>query len=170
MDLPDVEPARFRDVLGRFCSGITVVTASLDGRPTGMTCQSFMSLSLDPPLVAFAPAVTSTSYPTIREAGHFAANVLAADQAEVATKFARSGGDKFAGTRWRQEVTGAPLLDGTVAHIECELVEEYRIGDHLLVVGRVVALTGHQDATPLLFFRGSFGALSGGAGPGAPER
>ncbi|MFE2449206.1 flavin reductase family protein [Streptomyces melanosporofaciens] len=159
---PDFDAARFRDVLGRFCSGVTVVTASLGGHTTGLTCQSFMSLSLDPPLVAFAPAVTSRSYPTIREAGRFAANILAEDQAELATAFARSGGDKFAGVPWRREVTGAPLLDGTVGHVECELVEEYPIGDHLLVVGRVVALAGHQDAAPLLFFRGSFEALSAG--------
>ncbi|MEV7976718.1 flavin reductase family protein [Streptomyces sp. NPDC086519] len=162
---PDFDTARFRDVLGRFCSGVTVVTASLDGRPAGLTCQSFMSLSLDPPLVAFAPAATSGSYATIREAGWFAANILAEDQAELATAFARSGGDKFAGVRWRREVTGAPLLDGTAGHVECELVEEYPIGDHLVVVGRVVALAGHPDAAPLLYFRGSFGALSGG-----PER
>lgn len=160
---PDFDAARFRDVLGRFCSGITIVTASLDARPTGLTCQSFMSLSLDPPLVAFAVAVTSKSYPAIREVGRFAVNILAEDQAELATAFARSGTDKFAGVGWRREVTGAPLLDGTVGHVECELVEEYPIGDHLLVVGRVVAPAGHPDAAPLLFFRGSFGALSTGA-------
>lgn len=158
----DFDATRFRDVLGRFCSGITILTASLDARPTGLTCQSFMSLSLDPPLVAFAVAATSTSYPTIREAGRFAVNILAEDQAELATAFARSGGDKFAGVEWHREATGAPLLDGTVGHIECELVEEYRIGDHLLVVGRVVALAGRRDAAPLLFFRGSFKALSAG--------
>jgi 3-hydroxy-9,10-secoandrosta-1,3,5(10)-triene-9,17-dione monooxygenase reductase component len=158
---PDFDSAQFRDVLGRFCSGVTVVTASLDGRPTGLTCQSFMSMSLDPPLVAFAPAVTSKSYPTIREAGRFAANILAEDQAELASTFAHSGGDKFVGVLWRRGVTGAPLLDGAVGHVECELVEEYSIGDHLLVVGRVVALSGHPYAAPLLYFRGSFGALSG---------
>ncbi|MFE6158760.1 flavin reductase family protein [Streptomyces sp. NPDC056486] len=159
---PDFDAARFRDVLGRFCSGITIVTASLDGHLTGLTCQSFTSLSLDPPLVAFAVGVTSRSYPTIREAGRFAVSILAEDQAELATAFAHSGGDKFAGVRWRHEVTGAPVLDGTAGHVECELVEEYPIGDHLLVVGRVVALAGHPDAAPLLFFRGSFGALSAG--------
>ena len=156
----DISPARFRNVLGRFCSGVTVVTASHDGRPAGMTCQSFMSLSLEPPLVAFAPALTSRSYPRIREAGRFAVNVLAADQVELARNFSRSGVDRFAGVRWCREFTGAPLLDGTVAHIECELVEEYGIGDHLLVVGRVVALSSHPDATPLLFFGSSFAALS----------
>ncbi|MET9683842.1 flavin reductase family protein [Streptomyces coeruleorubidus] len=158
----DIDPACFRDVLGRFCSGITAVTATVDGRPVGLTCQSFMSMSLEPPLVAFAPAVTSTSYPLIREAGHFAVGVLAEDQADVATAFSRSGGDKFTGRAWHHGVTGAPLLDGAIAHIECELVEEYAIGDHLLVVGRVMALSGHPDAAPLLYFRGAFGALSAG--------
>jgi flavin reductase (DIM6/NTAB) family NADH-FMN oxidoreductase RutF len=118
-----------------------------------------MSMSLEPPLVAFAPAVTSTSYPSIRESGRFAASVLAEDQADAATKLARSG-DKFAGIPWQPGVTGAPLLDGAVAHIECELTEEHRIGDHLLVVGRVLALSGSSDAAPLLYFRGAFGALS----------
>ncbi|MFC3999293.1 flavin reductase family protein [Nocardiopsis sediminis] len=164
-----VDPAHFRDVLGRFCSGITAVTADVDGRPVGLTCQSFMSMSLEPPLVAFAPAITSTSYPSIRETGRFAASVLAESQVQVALSFARSGGDKFADVPWHRGVTGAPLLDGAVAHIECELADEYRVGDHLLVVGKVVALSGHPDAAPLLYFQGSFAALSASHRP-KPER
>lgn len=159
--LPAIDAGVFREVLSGFCSGVTVVTAMGGDRPVGLTCQSFMSMSLDPPLVAFAPAVTSTTYAAIQEAGHFGVSVLAADQAALASTFARRGGDRFAGVRWHRAVTGAPLLDGAIAHIECDIVREFRVGDHLLVVGRVVALAGVADAAPLLFFHSSFRALSG---------
>lgn len=150
----------FRDVLGRFCSGVVVITASSRGENVGMTCQSFMSMSLDPPLVAFAPAATSSTYPVIRDSGSFAVNVLSSTQSAIALGFARRGIDRFADAPWHLGVTGAPLLDDAVAHIECELYAEHVVGDHYLSVGQVVALDGHPDAEPLLFFRSAFGAWS----------
>ncbi|MEU6259739.1 flavin reductase family protein [Streptomyces sp. NPDC047043] len=154
---------RFRDVLGRFCSGVTVVTAVDGGEPVGMTCQSFMSLSLDPLLIAFAPALSSVTYPRIRRAGRFAISVLGEEQASVAFAFARSGTDKFAGVAWEPGITGAPLIQGAIAHIECHHEAEHEAGDHLLVVGRTMAVRDQADGRPLLFFRGAFDELGAGA-------
>ncbi|HEV7870413.1 MAG TPA: flavin reductase family protein, partial [Modestobacter sp.] len=95
-----VDPRVMRDVLGHFVSGVTVVTAMGADGPLGFTCQSFSSLSLDPPLVAFAPARTSTTWPRLREAGRFCVNVLAEEQSDLSRQFARSGTDKFAGVSW----------------------------------------------------------------------
>ncbi len=97
-----VEPgtSEFRRVMGHFCTGIVIVTAQIDGQPMGLTCQSFVSVSLDPPLVSFCPGHSSTSWPTMRETGKFCVNVLAADQQLLCEKFAASGGDKFKDVSW----------------------------------------------------------------------
>ena len=121
-----------------------------------MTCQSVVSLSLEPPLVLFCPAKASTSWPRIREAGHFCINILAADQAALSAAFARSGGDKFVGVEWTPGVTGAPVLAGTLAHVECTLEAVHDGGDHDIAVGAVVDLSVRRDAKPLVFFRGAF--------------
>lgn len=153
---------RFRDVLGGFASGITVVTAIHDGEPVGMTCQSFSSVSLDPPLVLFIPATTSRAWPMIERAGRFCVNFLAADQAALSDQMAGRGGDKYAGVEWTPApVTGSPLLAGTVGYVDCELHRVHASGDHYLVLGRVVDLgdeaeVGASAARPLLFFRGAY--------------
>jgi 3-hydroxy-9,10-secoandrosta-1,3,5(10)-triene-9,17-dione monooxygenase reductase component len=155
-----VDAARFREVLGHFASGVTVVTA-LSEEPVGFTCQAFAALSLEPPMVLLAPAKTSTSWPKIASAGAFAVNILASDQADMARSFAVSGGDKFTGIGWNPgSATGAPLLDGVIAWAECQLEEIFDAGDHELVTGKVVAL-GVGEGRPLLFYRGSFGSFSG---------
>ena len=145
----------FRDVLSHFSTGVVVVTASSPDGPAGMTCQSVVSLSLDPPLVLFCPAKSSTSWPLIRAAGHFCVNILAADQAGLCAAFARSGGDKFAGVAWSPGVTGAPVLGGTLAHVESTLEVVYDGGDHEIAVGAVVDLSVRRSAQPLVFFRGA---------------
>ncbi|HET6448575.1 MAG TPA: flavin reductase family protein [Conexibacter sp.] len=146
-------------VMGHFCSGVVVVTALHEGRPVGFTCQSFASLSLDPPLVVAAPAKRSTTFPLIRAAGSFVANILAEQQAELARAFAVSGADKFAGVRWTLGAVGAPILDGALGWAGCRIVAEHEAGDHTLVVGEVREL-GHAPAgAPLTFFRGRFTAL-----------
>ncbi|MFG3259320.1 flavin reductase family protein [Streptomyces sp. NPDC048172] len=170
-----VDGAEFRRVLGHFASGVTVVTApagegereeggAADGAaPAGFACQSFASLSLDPPLVSFMVARTSTTWPRIARAGVFCVNVLAADQGELCRGFAVSGGDKFAGvTHAPSPVTGSPLLEGVAAWIDCEIHAVHTGGDHLIVVGRVRALDASQDedVAPLLFHRGTLGTFS----------
>jgi flavin reductase (DIM6/NTAB) family NADH-FMN oxidoreductase RutF len=158
---PAVDPRVLRDVLGHFASGVTVVTAATDDGPIGFTCQSFSSLSLDPPLVVFAPARTSQTWPRLREIGRFCVNVLAEEQSEVSARFARSGSDKFAGVGWRPSPLGAPVLDGVVAWIDCRLWAEYDGGDHTVVAARVLDLGADPGRRPLLFHRGAYGLLDG---------
>jgi flavin reductase (DIM6/NTAB) family NADH-FMN oxidoreductase RutF len=159
-DVPEpVDPRVLRDVLGHFASGVTVVTAATDDGPLGFTCQSFSSLSLDPPLVVFAPARTSRTWPRLREIGRFCVNVLAEDQTALSQTFARSGTDKFAGVPWTRSRLGSPVLEDVVAWIDCELWAEYDGGDHTIVAGRVLDLGADPGRRPLLFHRGSYGLL-----------
>jgi 3-hydroxy-9,10-secoandrosta-1,3,5(10)-triene-9,17-dione monooxygenase reductase component len=146
----------FRDTLGRFCSGVTVVTSVAAGEPVGLTCQSFSSVSLDPPLVMFVPAKTSRAWPLIRRAGFFCVNFLAEDQQEVSNTFATRGADKFSGVGWTPSTTGAPILDGVVGHVDCTIHAVHEAGDHYVVLGRVQSLGLGADADPLLFYRGAY--------------
>ncbi len=152
----------FRKTLGRFPTGVVVVTAIGDeGEPVGMTVGSFTSVSMDPPLVGFLPDRSSTSFPKIRSAGKFCVNILSADQASVCRQFASRGQDKFAGLRWHPgEYTGAPVLEGAVAWIECRLGDVSEAGDHYFVLGEVLDFRGGSDQLPLLFFRGGYGRFS----------
>lgn len=158
-----VEPGEFRRVLGHFASGVTVVTALDADGPTGFACQSFASLSLDPPLVAFMVARTSTTWPRIAAAGTFCVNVLGADQGGLCRSFAVSGADKFAGVGWTPTpATGSPRLNGAPAWIDCAITTVHTGGDHLIVVGRVADLGAEEDGgEPLLFHRGRFGRFTG---------
>ncbi|GAA3392431.1 flavin reductase family protein [Streptomyces roseoviridis] len=157
-----VDPAAFRRVLGNFASGVTIVTA-LDGDgPAGFACQSFASLSLDPPLVVFMVARTSTTWPRIARAGLFCVNVLGAEQAALCRAFAVSGADKFAGVTWTPApATGSPRLPDAPAWIDCTITTVHTGGDHLIVVGRVEALGATEAGEPLLFHRGRFGRFAG---------
>ena len=157
-DLPvtRVEPGDFRHVLGHFASGITVVTAIDDGEPVGFACQSFTSLSLDPPLVLFCPSKSSTTWPRIQRAGRFCVNVLAEDQQKVSQKFAVSGGDKFREIAWRPSNNGSPIIDDVLAWVDCTLENVHEAGDHYVVIGRVLELSVDREHKPLLFFRGEY--------------
>jgi flavin reductase (DIM6/NTAB) family NADH-FMN oxidoreductase RutF len=150
-----------REVLGYFASGVVVVTAAGTDGPLGFTCQSFASLSLDPPLVSLAPARTSSTWPRIRAAGSFCVNVLADDHEHHSVRFARSGVDRFAGVSWSPGPDGAPILDGVAAWVAATLEHEYDGGDHTIVVGRVRALGADAGRAPLLFHRGRYGRLAG---------
>lgn len=153
-----VEPAEMRRVMGQFASGVTIVagTDAGTGEPVGFACQSFTSVSLDPPLVLFCPAHTSTSWPRIRSGGVFSVNVLAEDQLDICKAFATPGGDKFAGVAWHETPWG-PSLDGVLATVHCDIEAVHPAGDHDVVLGRVRRLVTHREAGPLLFFRGQFG-------------
>jgi 3-hydroxy-9,10-secoandrosta-1,3,5(10)-triene-9,17-dione monooxygenase reductase component len=149
----------FRDVLGRFASGVTVVSGTSNGEPVGLTCQSFSSVSLEPPLVLFIPAKTSRAWPLIQRSGKFCVNFLAADQAELANVMASRGTDKFADVKWTPSPqTGSPMIDGALARVDCTIHATHEAGDHFVVIGRVVDLVldeaGVQE--PLLFFRGEY--------------
>jgi len=147
----------FRDVLGRFASGVTVVTATSGGEPVGMTCQSFSSVSLEPPLVLFIPAKTSRAWPLMQRAGRFCVNFLAADQAEISNQMASRGTDKFAGIDFTPApATGSPLLAGHVGFVDCQIHAVHEAGDHYVVIGRVLALGVGEAEDPLLFYRGRY--------------
>jgi flavin reductase (DIM6/NTAB) family NADH-FMN oxidoreductase RutF len=160
---PITDAALFTAVLGRFASGLTIISSTSDGRPVGLTCQSFFSLSLDPPMVAFSVARTSTSFGAIRRAGECVVNVLSASQLDVSAAMARSGTDKWAGVSWeRGPVTGHPVIDGSLAHLECALAAEYDGGDHVIVTAHVLGLghASHETARPLLYYRSHYHGLA----------
>jgi 3-hydroxy-9,10-secoandrosta-1,3,5(10)-triene-9,17-dione monooxygenase reductase component len=153
------EAARFRRILGSFPTGVTVVTTLHDGRPVGLAAGSFFSVSLDPALVGFCVMTTSNTWPAIERSGSFGVSILADDQTDVCRRLAGKDADKFDGLAWSPApVTGSPLLDGAVAHLDCALEQQHLAGDHWIVVGRVRALDLHRDgAEPLVFCRGGFG-------------
>jgi 3-hydroxy-9,10-secoandrosta-1,3,5(10)-triene-9,17-dione monooxygenase reductase component len=149
----------FRAVLGNFPTGVVGVTAMSDDGPVGMTVGTFTSVSLDPPLVGFLPAKTSDTWPKIRRAGRFAVNVLHREQEVICRALAHKT-DKFAGIAWHPGAGGAPLIEGAVAWIECELESVTEVGDHFFVVGRVDQLPTASSGEPLIFFRRGFGGFS----------
>lgn len=157
---------RFRDVLGLFGSGVTVVTSITAEGPVGMTCQSFSSVSLDPPLVLFCPAKTSRAWPAIQKAGFFCVNILAEGQEDLSNGMATKGAEKYDGVGWRPAATGAPLLDGVLGFIDCAVHTVHEAGDHYVVIGKVKELgfgdgsQGEQPEEPLVFYRGKYRRLS----------
>jgi flavin reductase (DIM6/NTAB) family NADH-FMN oxidoreductase RutF/DNA-binding IclR family transcriptional regulator len=151
----------FREVLGQYPTGVCVVTAvESDGTRVGFVVGSFTSVSLDPPLVAFFPDRSSTTWPRIKRQAHFCVNILSADQEHLCRQFAASGGDKFQGVRTRTAPSGAPVIEGSVAWIDCELESVQAAGDHDIVLGRVRALDVSSPALPLLFFQGGYGRFA----------
>jgi flavin reductase (DIM6/NTAB) family NADH-FMN oxidoreductase RutF len=156
-----LDSRRFRQVLGRFATGVVAITAldAESGEPCGLAANSFTSVSLEPPLVAFCVAHTSTSWPKVRGAKVLTVNVLAEHQQEVCTQMANRGGDKFAGLRWTGSPGGNPVLDGALAWIDCAVEAEHPAGDHVIVVARVLQLDTHAEGGPLLFFRGGYGGF-----------
>lgn len=153
-----VDGAALRRAVGHFCTGVTVVTALDDAdQPIGFTCQSFVSLSLDPPLVMFSVSRGSLSWPQIRVAGRFCVNILAADQGPLCSAFATKGVDRFTGVDWLPgPTTGSPVLLGSLAWVECTIEAVYPGGDHVIAVGRVRDIdVAHDGADPLLYFRGT---------------
>jgi 3-hydroxy-9,10-secoandrosta-1,3,5(10)-triene-9,17-dione monooxygenase reductase component len=156
----DLSRDRMRQIMGSFCSGITIITTQTPEGPAGFTCQSFTSLSMDPPLIAFNPMKASTSWPRIREMGTFCVNILSTDSRQVSGQFARSGADKFEGVTHSHSPLGNPILDCALAWVDCELEAEYDGGDHTIVVGEVVWLeVGSADEPALVWFRSDFTTL-----------
>ncbi|MFD4294740.1 flavin reductase family protein [Rhodococcus sp. NPDC058505] len=157
IELSGPDAATLRKVMSHFCTGVAVITAHDGERPLGFTCQSVVSLSLEPPFVSFCPTKTSKSWPLLREARHLCINVLAHDQKDICGQFATSGADKFAGVSWSTAPNGAPALDGTLARIDATVEVEHDAGDHTIVIARITDLTADVDRQPLLFFKGGYG-------------
>lgn len=154
-DPASADPRAFRDALGRFGTGITVVTCDTGTGPLGITANSFASVSLDPPLVLWSPAKRSSRYPFYMAATHFAVHVLGAEQAELCLAFSREG-DAFDRFDWRPNADGAPLIEGCLSRFECRQVAAHDAGDHSIVVGHVDRVTT-RDGAPLLFCAGRLG-------------
>ncbi len=156
-----VEPMEYRRVLGHFPTGVTVITASGHSNPVGLSVNSFTSVSLDPPLVCFFPAQRSRAWSAIRHSGRFCVNVLAADQAPVARLFATPGADRFRNLDWAPAPhSGAPLLGGVVAWIDCAIEAVAPTGDHDMALGRVLGLGTDPTREPLVFHRGRYGTAN----------
>jgi flavin reductase (DIM6/NTAB) family NADH-FMN oxidoreductase RutF len=155
---PAFDGAKFRQVLGHFPTGVTVITAVENGSPVGLAVGSFASLSLDPPLVLFCPGNQSASWPKIRAAGVFCVNILGADQEHVCRVFASKEPDKFATIGWTPTAaTGSPCITGVHAWIDCTIEQIVPGGDHDVVIGRVQSLDSSDSAGPLVFYRGGYG-------------
>jgi 3-hydroxy-9,10-secoandrosta-1,3,5(10)-triene-9,17-dione monooxygenase reductase component len=174
-DRPEPDPQRFRQVLGQFATGVTVVTSTADGAPVGFACQAFAALSLDPPMVLFCPGKGSGSWQIIERAGKFCVNVLAEGQRDVSQVFGTRGADKFASVTWHESAQGLPVLDGVLSWIDCSIEAVHTAGDHYVVIGRVLDLGTSGDDRPLLFYRGDYTAadvpqqLVSSGGPADPE-
>ncbi|MBD7976169.1 flavin reductase family protein [Serpens gallinarum] len=158
---PVIEPLSFRKALGHFASGITVITSDAGDEPVGFTCQSFYSVSVNPPLVSFSVMATSSSYPKIRQAGRFAVNILSDEQTTISNQFAQRGADKWQGINRQTSPLGNPLIGGCLNWLDCEIHAEYEAGDHVIVVGEVKALNVHESSEycPLLYFKGQYCTL-----------
>jgi flavin reductase (DIM6/NTAB) family NADH-FMN oxidoreductase RutF len=164
-----VPPDLFRDLLGRFATGVTVLTArAADGRPFGMTANAVASVSLDPPLVLVCVDRTRDIHDVLRAAHRFALSVLAEDQEAVSRRFAEDSADRFAGTPVLEGPHGLPLVAGAVAHILCALRDAVAAGDHTIFIGLVTGGTAF-DRAPLTYFRAGYGGFVRGA-PRGPRQ
>ena len=156
-DNSPIDPRDFRNALGSYGTGVAIVTAmAADGKPYGVTCNSFASVSLNPPLVLWSLGMFSQGLPIFQNASHFAVNVLGVSQQALAQQFAKSSGDKFAGVDWRPGLGKAPVIAGSVAQFQCRAVNRYYGGDHIIFLGAVEAYS-YNGQEPLLFARGGFG-------------
>jgi flavin reductase (DIM6/NTAB) family NADH-FMN oxidoreductase RutF len=155
-----VDQAVFRTVLGHYPTGVVAVTALCDGEPVGMVAGSFTSVSLDPPLVGFLPARTSTSWPRIAAAGRFAVNILADHQRRLCAALSAPGPDKFAEVDWHPGPAG-PYILGAVASLDCDLHGIAEAGDHHWVTGLVRNMIVRDAAAePMIFHRGRYGTVA----------
>ncbi|NAO28821.1 flavin reductase family protein [Pseudomonas syringae pv. dysoxyli] len=157
-----IEPLSFREALGHYASGITVISSHVDGEPIGFTCQSFYSVSMSPPLVSFSVMSSSASYSKIRQAGRFAVNILSGEQVDISNQFARRGTDKWYGVDWQKSPLGNPIIAGSLHWLDCEIHAEYAAGDHVIVIGEVKAMNLQQATAgqPLLYFKGQYRNLA----------
>ncbi|MGH7568685.1 MAG: flavin reductase family protein [Gemmatimonadales bacterium] len=160
--MPGVDPPTFRQLLGRFATGVTVLTTRTpDGRPLGMTASSVASVSLDPPLLLVCVDHQNDMHAALGRARHFVLNVLAADQEALSRRFAADATDRFDGVGYQDNKQGLPVLAGVLASIECAKTDTVPGGDHTVYFGRVTGGTV-TDRRPLLYYRGGYAGLDGG--------
>ena len=155
-----MDSQKFREGMSQFATGVVIVTGIESSALVAFAAQSFVSLSLDPPLVSIAPQIASTSWPRIREGHNFCINVLSEGQRDVSEAFAVVG--EVASIKWQpSEASGMPVLDGSIAHIDCCIRTEHEAGDHTIVIADVIDLNVRdREARPLVYFRGSYGGFA----------
>src|SRR4051794_27225382 len=159
-----IDSRDFRNALGTYATGVTIITAGgADRKPYGVTCNSFASVSLNPPLVLWSLGMFSQGLTTFQNASHFTVNVLSASQQELAMRFAKSSDDKFDGVEWKPGLGNAPIIAGSVASFQCRAANRYYGGDHVIFLGAVEAYA-YNKQEPLLFARGGFGRFIDGDG------
>jgi flavin reductase (DIM6/NTAB) family NADH-FMN oxidoreductase RutF len=151
-----LDPTELRRTMGRFATGVAVITTSLDGEPHGMTVNSLTSVSLDPPLLLVCFTRGARTAECVEASGRFAVNILGARQEQVSNAFARRGADHFAGVDLPTATGGVPLIPGALAHAVCSVERVLDGGDHVVVLGAVEEVS-HRDGAPLLFFGGTYG-------------
>ena len=158
---PSVDPNAFRAALGNFPTGVAIVTTLKEGAPVGLTCNSFSSVSMNPPLVLWSLRKESSLLKAFSDTRRFAVNLLADHHGPLSSRFASSKvADKFEGVHHTAGELGMPLLEGCVSRFECETHAEYDGGDHVIFVGRVVSFGSHDSAVPLVFCRGAYCSLA----------
>lgn len=152
-----MDPFEFRQLCGRFATGITVVTAlDATGVPRGMTANSFASVSLDPPLVSVAIDLSASAHTVLLAAPRFAINILAAHQEALSRRFASGMEERFEGVGWHRGPADQLLLDGALAHMICETWSTVPAGDHTILIGRVIGGAAADHGRPLLYYRGGY--------------
>ena len=155
-DAPDFDPRDFRNALGQFATGVTIVTTRTSaGEPIGLTANSFSSVSLSPPLVLWSLSLRSPNLPNFLQATHFAINVLARDQIALSQRFSKPIPNKFEGVDCSDSANGMPLLAGTSAHFECRTEARHYSGDHVIFIGHVLRYS-HADRDALGYYRGRY--------------
>jgi flavin reductase (DIM6/NTAB) family NADH-FMN oxidoreductase RutF len=154
---PAVSPLAFRGAMGSFATGVTIVTAlDAEGRPVGLTANSFNSVSLTPPLVLWSLSLAARSMAVFRQATHYTVNVLAADQRALADRFAARVADRFAGIPYRPGLHGCPVFEGAAAVFECRSRSRHEEGDHVIFVGEVLRCLHRPEAQPLVYHQGGY--------------
>src|SRR3954447_5097067 len=155
-----IDARDFRTALGSYATGVTIITAAdADGKPAGLTCNSFTSVSLNPPLLLWSLVIYSQSMSVFQNASHFAVNVLGASQQALASQFALSAADKFANVKWTPGLGNAPVLAGSVANFQCRTADRYYGGDQVILLGAVES-DAYNREEPLLFARGGYGRFA----------
>lgn len=155
----EVDPRDFRNALGTFATGVTIVTTqTAAGEPIGLTCNSFSSVSLSPPLILWSLSLRSPNLPNFLQATHFAVNVLAADQTELSQRFSKPIPKKFEGVACETSRHGVPVLSGCSAHFECRTEARHYAGDHVIFIGHVLHYA-YAEREPLAYCRGKYAAV-----------
>ena len=156
-----IESGDFRKVLGKYPTGVTLVSSKDDQGPFAMVIGSFGSVSLDPPLVQFMPAKESGTWLRIKKTGRYCVNVLGEHQLDLSNSFFNKDKDPFEAIHWSESTLGSPIIEGCVAWIDCLIGDVHEAGDHYIVIGEVKAIGAFEkDEGPLLFLGGAYGSFN----------